>query len=172
MGKKGGKEKAIEYKGPSPEEIKAQYQQQSILLKQQEAAYTSQFQSQFESLRGAYENSVNILTTQMQDREKTQSTLLGELRGQYAATQQENDRNKGLYNQLLTKQQQQEQLAAAQQYKAQVLAQEASAQEATKASKSLNTLNQRRRTTQNSRSNAGSLSAYSAASAPLTSLLR
>lgn len=168
----GGKAPKVKYTGPSPDEIRRQAEQQAGLLREQEEKFRQQYQQQFESLRGAYENSVNILTKQFEERDKTQAGLLNVLQQQYDAAESESVRNRGLYEELLKQQRLQEAAQQAEQYKAQLLAERAQSDQATRANQLLTTMNQRRLTSQESRASKGSMGAYNSATAPLLSLLR
>lgn len=150
----------IRYTGASPEEIKAQQAQQQALLAQQEERFKQQYTEQQQQLQAAYENSIGILTAQMQQRDSAQTALNQQLNTQLQLVQQNFDQTKGLYQGLLDKQQAENERSQAEQNKAFVQSGDVRKLGIQAATATLNNASARRGAAAAARSQRGSLAAY------------
>ena len=151
---------SIKYVGPSPDEIRREQEQSSTLLRQQEERFAQQYQQQQQQLQSAYENSVGILTSQMQQREEGQKALNQQLTTQLQLAQANFDQTKGLYEGLLTRQDIATREASALQGKSATQRSDAAANGTLKASSQLKTASARRGASSAARQSRGALAAY------------
>lgn len=170
MGSK--KAPSVKYVGPTPEQLNAQYQEQQRQLQAQQALFQSQYETQIGELRGAYENSLSLLSQQMEERQKASDTLLGQLNTQLTSAQQEASVTKGLYERLLGEQSKQSLLADAEAEKATTLASQGRIDNIQQASALMKLLGQRRNAFQEATRNRGSTGSYAQAGVNVGSLLR
>lgn len=150
----------IQYVGPSPQEINAQYEQQRQLLGQQQSMFAASYQQQISQLQGAYDNSLSLLQQQATERQKANDTILGQLSSQLSAFQQENETTKGLYTALLNRQGEQGMFADAEQQKVAALSGGLRGDNMQSASALFKLLSKRRNVQQDATRNRGSSGAY------------
>jgi hypothetical protein len=95
---------------PTPEQMAQDYQKQIAALQAQQQAYEAQFNQTFQQLQGEYSNSINLLTTQAQEREATNKNLLSLLEQQTQQAEKARNENQQRFDVLLGQQREQKSL--------------------------------------------------------------